>query len=571
MTKEELIENQKAERTACSDAIVNSTAPKKVIVAGAGTGKTFTFQQVLRANGSTNNLAMTFINMLANDMRTTFGDIAEVKTFHAFCKKVLHAQNGRVTMIPFLTKIIEEDAVVKGTPLTDVEGKFQRLEDDDEDVKFYLVRGDYYDAVSFDDSVYRLYKALQERPEIIPQFDQIVIDEYQDFNPLEVTFIKELENKGNLLIVGDDDQAVYSRRNASPDHLREVANSANYENLELPFCSRCTQVVVDATNTFIENAFKNGNLKGRVEKRYECFVHSKDADSAKYPQIVTVQCTTGPVVAKYVDAVIESINNEEIAESWKEGNEYSTVLVIGPKQYLSAVQKALGEKYPQMFLKTSDEIGYSVVEAYKLLLNDRSSNLGWRVLSSLLLDLKTGKSLVEKSLAGTPFRELLDEKFVSDQELVLSFIESLKDGLQIDDAKDKEIRDISGEHYDSIAEEFSPKDAEEKKEPDKAKPSILLTSFVGCKGLSAGHVVIIGANNASIPKNPATIDDVEIAQFVVALTRTRKQCHIVSNTWLIAPKLNGEWQPKFSKSSFLDWIPSELIDNKGSLRGEDFG
>lgn len=345
MTKEELIENQKAERSACSDAIINSSAPKKVIVAGAGTGKTFTFSQVLKANGSTKNLAMTFINMLANDMESTFGDIAEVKTFHAFCKKVLHAQNGKVTMIPFLTKIIQEDASFAGVELTDIEGKFQRLEVDGPDVRFYLERGDYYDGVSFNDSVYRLYKAIQKRPDLMPQFEQIVIDEYQDFNPLEVAFIRELENNGKILIVGDDDQAVYSGRNASPNHLREITNSGDFEGFELPFCSRCTQVIVDATNAFIAKAVENGNLGGRIEKRYECFIHSKVADSTKYPQIVTAQCTTGAVVAKYVDAVIESVSEEEIAESWNDGNEYSTVLVIGPKQYLSAIQKALGGKH----------------------------------------------------------------------------------------------------------------------------------------------------------------------------------------------------------------------------------
>lgn len=570
MTKGELIENQKAERSSCSDAIVNSAAAKKVIVAGAGTGKTFTFQQVLRANGSTNNLAMTFINMLANDMSTTFGEIAEVKTFHAFCKRILHAQNGKVTMIPFLTKIIEEDSIIAGVELTDIEGKFQRLEDDGADVNFYLNRGDYYDGVSFNDSVYRLYRALQERPDIIPSFEQIVIDEYQDFNPLEVAFIKELENKGNVLIVGDDDQSVYSGRNASPDHLRQLVNSGDFAGFELPFCSRCTQVVVDATNAFIKNAVKNGNLKDRIEKRYECFVHSKDGDSTKYPQIITAQCTTGPVVAKYVDAVIESISIEEIAESWIEGSEYPTVLVIGPKQYLTAIQKALGEKYPQMFLKTSEEIGYSIVEAYKLLLNDRSSNLGWRILSGLLLDLKIRKSLVEKSLKGAPFRDLLDEKFVADQESILSFIESLKDGLEIDDATDKEIRTISGEHYDSIVEDFSPKDANDEVEPDKTKPSILLTSFVGCKGLSAGHVIIVGANDSSIPRNPANIADVEIAQLVVALTRTRKQCHIVSNKWLVAPYMKGQYQQPFNRSTFLGWLPKDLMNDKGELKAGDF-
>ena len=106
-------------------------------------------------------------------------------------------------------------------------------------MEFYLKRGDYYDAVSFNDSVYRLYKQLSSEPGIIPTFNQILIDEFQDFNPLEVAFIKKLESKGNILIVGDDDQSVYEDRCASPDYLREKYSSGEYEIFELPYCGRC--------------------------------------------------------------------------------------------------------------------------------------------------------------------------------------------------------------------------------------------------------------------------------------------------------------------------------------------
>ena len=77
------------------------------------------------------------------------------------------------------------------------------------------------------------------------------------------------------------------------------------------------------------------------------------------------------------------------------------------------------------------------------------------------------------------------------------------------------------DHYDAIVEWYSPKEKEEAEKPDKTKPSILLSSFVGCKGLSAGYVMIVGANDGSIPKDSCKISDVEIAQFMVALTRTK--------------------------------------------------
>ena len=135
-------------------------------------------------------------------------------------QKILHEQNGKVELYPYLTQIIEEDANYLGLALHDFDKKFQMLDESTLEVVFYLKRGDYYDAVSFNDSVYRLYKKLLSEPSIIPTFNQILIDEFQDFNPLEVAFINELESKGDVLIVGDDDQSVYEGRCASPDYLR---------------------------------------------------------------------------------------------------------------------------------------------------------------------------------------------------------------------------------------------------------------------------------------------------------------------------------------------------------------
>lgn len=106
---------------------------------------------------------------------------------------------------------------------------------------------------------------------------------------------------------------------------------------------------------------------------------------------------------------------------------------------------------------------------------------------------------------------------------------------------------------------------EEPAERDTSQPTILLSSFEGCKGLSAGHVFIVGLNNGSMPKIAAdgTIDDIEVSKFIVSLTRTRKCCYLLSNRWMFAP---GD---RLEKSWFLSIIPGEYIDSKGFLRTKD--
>ena len=68
-----------------------------------------------------------------------------------------------------------------------------------------------------------------------------------------------------------------------------------------------------------------------------------------------------------------------------------------------------------------------------------------------------------------------------------------------------------------------------------------------------------------MPKIDGTeIKDIECCKFIVALTRTRKQCHIISNRWLNSPKTpDGKWVESFGKSTFIDLIPPEYIEDLG--------
>lgn len=259
---------QKAERKQCLDNILASKARRKLIAAGPGTGKTHTFRQMLVQRAGGNNLALTFINKLADEMKSALGKNAEVKTFHAYCKKVLHQQNGRVDLAPYLTAIIEKDAELLGNGFSGFAPKFQTLAEKSPELAFFLRRGDYYEAVGFDDAVYRLLKQVQSNPNVLPDFGQIVVDEFQDFNPLEVAFIAQIAKKGELLVVGDDDQAVYSGRSASPEFLRRLFGSGKFETFPLPYCSRCTSVIVEATNRIIKKAQTLGLFANRIPKPY---------------------------------------------------------------------------------------------------------------------------------------------------------------------------------------------------------------------------------------------------------------------------------------------------------------
>ncbi|HZS16193.1 MAG TPA: AAA family ATPase [Candidatus Dormibacteraeota bacterium] len=185
--------DQSAERKRATDLILESGARRKLIVAGPGTGKSFTFRLLLADNGGP-NLAITFINALASDLAAVLGDSADAYTFHGFCRSLLHrlgvggVSNG-VDYYPSLLVVQADDLSRLDSEVVsnrDIERDFHYLDTASGRIDSALRSGNYYDAVGHIDSVYRVLKYLQANPDAIPHYAQVVVDEYQDFSLLEV-------------------------------------------------------------------------------------------------------------------------------------------------------------------------------------------------------------------------------------------------------------------------------------------------------------------------------------------------------------------------------------------------
>jgi superfamily I DNA/RNA helicase len=565
---------QSDERAKYLNLILESKATKKLIVAGPGTGKTYTFKKFFNHLGPGNYLVLSFIRKLVDDLAKDIGDTAEVKTFHAFCKRILHEVQGKVDIYHRLTQIIQKDSELLGYTYSDFESKFRNLEEKAPEIEFYISRGDYYEHLCFDDSVYRLYRLLKDDESILDNYDHIIVDEYQDFNKLEVEFLKVLEEKGPILIVGDDDQAIYEGRSSSPDFLREKYNSGDYEIFELPYCSRCPSVIVEAVNEFIIKIINGGGLCERLEKQYFPFTEGNEELNNYHPKINIVTVPVIATIAKYIDVEISKIPNPDIIESNDKNNKYPTVLIIGQKHYLSELQKILKKKYPNIIYesKSSDDTN-KVLDAIKILLKDDFSNLGWRIITEELQSALVLKSAVLASQKGLAIFEVIPDDFLEGISEILEIIKDVKKTeREFTEIEKSTILSGLKEYSEEVINYFSPSEEEEEIVEDPSIPTILLRTFEGSKGLSGGHVFIVGANNNSMPKinSDDTISDIECSKFIVALTRTRKQCHIISNHWLNSPFGKGKTKlPKFERSYFVGLIPSNLLNNLGFMMAKD--
>lgn len=535
-------------RQTASERILTSKEEKRLIVAGPGTGKSHTFGEVLRQlpDGST-AMVFTFINNLVDELEKDLSGIEgkdiNVNTLHGFCKQLLYSKAKQEDLaenfeyFPKLSALIEADASLLEFGFTQKQFKSAfALINEGAELEFYMGRGAYYNAVSHDDIVYRVYDFFNKAGDA-PTYSIVIVDEYQDFNALEAAFINLLAKKNKILIAGDDDQALYAFRDASTKYIRDLHTGTDFENLRLPYCSRCTPVLVEATNHLVEQAKARGLLNGRVERDYECYWPDKYREHGTYPSIEVARCSVfDPTVVKYVERRILSISDaEEITGEERD----LPFIIIGPESgyHLDQVKTHL--------INTLDATRFEVIdsrkekseiqmqEGYQILRRGHNNNLGWRIV-----------------LHNDPLPNL--------NEIIKSTYEG-----------DVELESLLPNEYKTKHRAFFEAPAEEEAvvevEAPKQKIRVLLTNYLGSKGLSALHSIVIGMNNFDFPSNPTAITDSEVCRFIVALTRAKNSCALVANKTFDRRIRRSVDRP----SEFLSWLPQDKLNSK-AYRASDF-
>ena len=92
--------------------------------------------------------------------------------------------------------------------------------------KQYLRLCKEYNLIDYDDQIFRAIELLESRPNVREtlreRYHTIMIDEFQDTNPMQSRLIDLLVNETqNLMVVGDDDQSIYGFRGATLANILE--------------------------------------------------------------------------------------------------------------------------------------------------------------------------------------------------------------------------------------------------------------------------------------------------------------------------------------------------------------
>jgi len=275
---------------------VHTTEGRVLILAGAGSGKTSVI--VHRIGHLVNTLkvspkailGLTFTNKAADEMRHRVAAIIDKElapqvtlcTFHSFCMQVLRKEIQKLGYtrdfslyderdvrrlagqlarsllqhegeLPSLESTLGAISRAKSQALTSKEIQGSELCKDLFERLQVCMRA--YNAVDFDSLLSLTLQLFEEHPQTLSHYQErfryIMIDEYQDTNPVQYRLAKLLSSgSGNLCVVGDDDQAIYGWRGA------DIKNILRFESetvIKLEQNYRSTPIILQAANAVIRN------------------------------------------------------------------------------------------------------------------------------------------------------------------------------------------------------------------------------------------------------------------------------------------------------------------------------
>jgi DNA helicase-2/ATP-dependent DNA helicase PcrA len=92
-------------------------------------------------------------------------------------------------------------------------------------------------------------------PLALLHIEHLVVDEFQDLNPLDLQFVREMSTHGvTVFVAGDDDQSIYSFRYADPSGIQNFPVTYAGAGLHaLDACFRCPPAILDTSTALIGN------------------------------------------------------------------------------------------------------------------------------------------------------------------------------------------------------------------------------------------------------------------------------------------------------------------------------
>ncbi len=609
-----------------------------LVLAGAGTGKTRVIVERLawlvaeQGVDPRNLLAVTFTNRAANEMRERVAErlgverlAAWVGTFHSFGLFLLRREIERLGRSTTFTVLDDSDqlSLVKRL-VKEMPAKYNRVspretlnwisqfkqgltaprEEDAEEDAYLHLWNKYHEAlwnanaVDFDDLLVLPARILRDHEDIRARYQRryryVHVDEYQDTNHAQFVLARELAGKdGNIFVVGDEDQSIYSWRGA------DLENILNFEQeypgaavIRLEQNYRSTQQILDCANRVVSNnEFRLGKSlwtgldKGERVRLYEA---NSERDEAEFisNDIAERGCPLKEVAVLFrtngqARVIEETLRRAGLPYRVFGGTQFYSRkeikdilaylrLLVNPaddvalRRVINVPTRGIGATTLQRVEEYAQQRGLPLLQVLREIEDDQTLSGRARnavvsfvhLMDDLAIEAKSSSvaDLVEQLLEKTGYRRYVEDSDAKDFreriEIVDEFLSSCK---QFD-------ADHGGDPLQFLQDMALVSDGDQL---DPEEPTITLMTCHSAKGLEFDHVYIAGLEEGLWPHASSLYDNEELEEerrlCYVAMTRARKTLTL---TYARGRVIFGE--PRQNDSSrFIDEIGRDHMDQVG--------
>lgn len=581
-----------------------------LILAGAGSGKTKVLTHRVAwviANELAkpeNCLLLTFTNKAAGEMKQRINSLTNLKpgfagTFHSFCARVLRIDGEKIG-IPkgFLiydesdqkdsVKQIFEDLNIstdqfnpnsilyaisdaKNQMLSPSEyAEFVRGEFQEVVLKVYIAYEKFLKeigALDFDDLLIKTVNLLKEDPNSLSKWKNnlthIFVDEWQDTNKIQYSLIKLLVGKsGNLTVVGDASQSIYSWRGAdfrNINYLIRDYSDTKIINLEQNY--RSTQNILEAANSVISKNTSHPILKLWTEntegERINIYTARSGFDEADFVVEKIIELTSlnkNKSIFKDIAVLYRTNAQSRVLEEAFLHSGIPYTLVGGIRFYDRKEIKDV-ISYLRLLVNPKDKVsekrliklGVRKYEKFKLIQFDISN-----------LDNKSTLDILDEVLQRTGYLEI----YQKETEENITRLENIK-----------ELRSVATEfpQINDFLEQVALVEAEQSekgklKNPNEVRNAVALMTLHAAKGLEYSIVFIVGMEEGLFPHSRSLMDVSQIEEerrlAYVGITRAKRKLYL---SYASRRLYFGE-QISNPPSRFLSDIPESLLSATNELK-----
>lgn len=600
--------------------IIEAPMGAALVTAGAGSGKTRVLTQriyYLIRNleiPQESILALTFTNKAGNEMKSRVEQLLKepcrvfAGTFHSFCARFLYknidkldgytkdfsiydTKDTRKAIKQVLTgdapELNREDEGKLDSRIKKIEWYISHIKNENGKPEDYCDGATLYavesynailrknNALDFDDLLVKTLELLSKCPEVLlamqNRFKYILVDEFQDTNQVQYEIVKKLAAvHKNIMVVGDEDQCIYTWRGASMDNFKKFQKDFGVKIYKLEENFRSSRNIVTLAGGLVEH--NAGHIKKDLfsklpdgEIAFKSFFSARE--EAQYV-VGTIIKEVGFKRSKFSDfAIMVRIN--AMSRLFEEQLRDSSVpyTVWGGLKFHDRAENKVVLNYLRVLLNPADDValfevlnfprrgvGDSSVEKIKGLSENNSS---FNVIQNIE---KYAEHFTKKAVTGIKeFRDVYNRlQTIHDEFGFLELSNHLISEIELD-------KEYTSSKYDQeryrmqnvyeLVEEIKEKIAHDPSltlsmylkgatlATDTDKPEtdnqVIITTVHSAKGLEFENVFIVGLEDGMFPLKRSLDKAEELEEerrlLYVAITRACKKLHIsccgMRSTW----------------------------------------